>query len=86
MPAYVFRYSTKDGPMKVEFTYVPDWKIVSREAAYQHFAALRSHGLYLKEHHCDFAVEELADGTFAIACTTHPEHLRTASTAVHAQQ
>jgi len=86
MPAYVFRCNRKDGPMNVEYTYGPDWKIASREAANQYRAALRIHGVDIREHHCDFAVEELADGTFAIACTTHPEHLPIASPAVHARQ
>jgi hypothetical protein len=86
MPAYVFRYSTKDGPMKIEYTYRPDWMIASREAANEHCAALRSHGDYVREHHCEFAVEELTDGMFAIVCATLPESLRIGSPAVHARQ
>jgi hypothetical protein len=82
---YVFHYSAKDGPMKVECTSGPDWRIASREAADQHCAALRGHGVYIREHDCDFVVEGLPDGTFAIACTMHAEHLRIASPAVRAR-
>ena len=74
MPAYVFGYGNLDGPWKVDFRDVPTL-VLNRYGADLHSGCLRSLGIHVGDHHCNFAVEELNGGEFAIVCPTHPKHV-----------
>ena len=72
MPAYVFRYSNREGPLLVDFDDGPGWKMIERWVAEAHCETLRNAHVCVGEHSCDFSVAELDDGAFAIVCESHP--------------
>jgi hypothetical protein len=54
----------------------PAWKIATLPVAQRECEILQ--GLRVRvgyHHHCEFSVEELPEGEFAIVCLTHPDPL-----------
>jgi hypothetical protein len=73
MPVYVLRYGNKDGPLTVDYGDGPaSWKIANRYAADMHCKTLRSFGVHVGEHYCNFAVHELESCEFAIVAPHTP--------------
>jgi hypothetical protein len=57
------------------------WPISERSEAEAECAKLRGFGIHIGTHFCDFAVESLDNGTFAILCLSHPVELALAGAA-----
>jgi|GEM_PF-1856629 hypothetical protein len=57
----------------VQYCKEPDWKIPLRELAEPELRILRDMRVHVGSHYCEFSVEELPDGAFAIVCLSHPE-------------
>lgn len=53
----------------------PEWSFPDRQIAEVECAALRRMNVHIGAHFCDFAVESLENGAFAIVCLSHPENL-----------
>lgn len=51
------------------------WSISSRVEAETECSKLRGWKIHVGAHYCDFAVESLEDGKFAIICLSHPVEL-----------
>jgi|ERR1700733_3786554 hypothetical protein len=54
----------------------PEWTLPDRPSAEIECGILRRMGVHIGPHYCEFAVESLDNGEFAIVCLTHPEHLK----------
>jgi hypothetical protein len=59
-------------PLIVQFTKDPHWTLPAKEQAESERFILQRQGVFAGEHFCEFAVEELPDGKFAIFCPNHP--------------
>ena len=57
----------------VQYCKEPDWKIPLRELAEPELRILCGMHVHIGLHYCEFSVEELPDGAFAIVCLSHPE-------------
>jgi hypothetical protein len=87
MKVYVLGYRQKDKDkvqppkrpfdpiegVEVQYCKEPDWKIETREWAELELRILRDMRVHVGSHYCEFSVEELPDGAFAIVCLSHPE-------------
>lgn len=87
MKVYVLGYRQKDAdkvePPKrpfervenvdVQYCKEPGWKIGFRELAESELRILREMNVHVGQHYCEFTVEELREGGFAIICPSHPE-------------
>jgi len=85
MKVYALRYRQEDDvqPPKrpydpiedvdVQYSKQPDWKITLRELAAPELRILRNMRVHVGSHYCEFSIEELPDGAFAIFCLSHPE-------------
>jgi hypothetical protein len=87
MKVYVLGYRQKDKDkvqlpkypydriedVDVQYCKEPDWKIELRELAESELRILRGMRVHVGSHYCEFSVEELPDGAFAIVCLSHPE-------------
>ena len=62
----------------VQYCTEPDWKITLRELAEPELRILRDMRVHVGSHYCEFSIEELLDGAFAIVCLSHPELAPTA--------
>jgi hypothetical protein len=92
MKVYVLGYQQKDkdkvqppkrpfDPIEdvdVQYCKQPEWKITLRELAESELRILRDMRVHIGSHYCEFSVEELPDGAFAIVCLSHPELTATA--------
>ena len=56
----------------------PEWTFPDRSLAEDELVELRKMGFHFGEHYCDFAVETLDDGEFALVCLSHPAELKLA--------
>jgi hypothetical protein len=56
----------------VQYSDHPDWRIAVREIAESDLRILTSMRVRVGDHYCDFAIEELPEGGFAIICPAHP--------------
>lgn len=59
--------------VEIEYCKEPDWKIAFRELAESELRILTDMRVHVGSHYCEFAVEELPEGEFAITCPAHPE-------------
>ena len=59
--------------VEIDFSREPDWKIGFRELADTELRILSEMQVHVGPHYCQLAVEELAEGQFAIICPIHPE-------------
>jgi len=58
----------------VEYRATPDdWKMSTRDEAEMHCQDLNRMQVHVGPHYCEFSVEELPEGDFAIVCLSHPE-------------
>jgi hypothetical protein len=57
----------------VQFSEAPEWKIDLRELAESELRILTGMHVHVGQHYCEFAVEDLPEGEFAIVCPAHPE-------------
>ena len=86
MKAYVFGYRPikeqerlettvgSDGDYWVKYSATPEnWTIPERRLADVECDILRRMRVHVDAHYCEFSVEELRDGEFAVVCTTHPD-------------
>lgn len=87
MKVYVLGYRQKDedkvqppkrpfDPIEnvdVQYCKEPDWKIALRELAESELLILCAMRVHVGSHYCEFSVEELPEGAFAIVCLSHPE-------------
>jgi hypothetical protein len=88
MKAYVVGYRGRDKdkiePPKRPFDPVEDldvwfskgpeyWKIASLEEAEPELQYLRNCRVHIGSHYCEFSIEELPGGEFAVVCLSHPE-------------
>jgi hypothetical protein len=87
MKVYVLGYQQKDEdkvePPKRPFDHVenvdvqyckePEWKIMLRGLAESELRILRDMRVHVGSHYCEFSVEELPEGEFAIVCLSHPD-------------
>jgi hypothetical protein len=87
MKVYVRGYQQKDADkvqpprrpfervedVEVEYCKEPDWRIAFRELAESELKILTDMCVHVGSHYCEFAVEELPEGEFAIICPSHPE-------------
>lgn len=62
----------------VNYSAEPDWLLPDRSTAEIECASLRGMDVHVGSHYCNFAVETVDDGQFAIACLSHPKDLRLA--------
>lgn len=94
MKAYVLGYRTKTDEeieaqrrtavpfarieeIEVQYHSRPVWRIPSHEAEWR-CAELQRSRIHVGQHYCEFSLEELPEGNFAIVCESHPSELRTA--------
>jgi hypothetical protein len=62
---------------KVGYCAVPEWTFADRSAAEIECGYMRGWDVRMEDgHRCDFAVETMDSGGFAIVCLSHPEHLK----------
>jgi hypothetical protein len=87
MKVYVRGYQQKDADkvqpskhpfegvsdVEVQYCEEPDWRIAFREMADSELRILTDMRVHVGLHYCEFAVEELPKGEFAIICPSHPE-------------
>lgn len=87
MKAYVLGYRQKDADkvqlpkrpfervedVEVQYCKKPDWKIALRELAESELRILCDMRVHVSPHYCEFAIEELPEGGFAIVCPSHTE-------------
>jgi hypothetical protein len=59
--------------VEVQYCKEPDWRIAFRELAESELRILTDMRVHVGLHYCEFAVEELPEGEFAIICPSHPE-------------
>lgn len=59
--------------VEVQYCKKPDWKIAFRELAESELSILAELRVHVGSHYCEFAIEELPEGEFAIICPSHPE-------------
>jgi hypothetical protein len=59
--------------VEVQYCNELDWKIAFRELAESELRILTGMRVHVGLHYCEFAVEELPEGEFAIICPSHPE-------------
>jgi hypothetical protein len=58
----------------VEYRPTPDdWKMMTRDEAEMHCRDLNRMQAHVGPHYCEFSVEELPEGAFAIVCLSHPD-------------
>ena len=59
----------------VQYRPSPDdaWEIGTRDEAEMHCRVLNGSQAHHGPHYCEFSVEELPEGAFAIVCLSHPE-------------
>jgi hypothetical protein len=74
-PTRPFEQVEKTG---VQYCAEPTWTLHDRPSAEVECATLRNAGIHIGAHYCDFAVESLENGAFAIVCLTHPVDLKLA--------
>ena len=87
MKVYVRGYRQKDAdeaqPLKrpveriedveVQYCKEPDWRIAFRDLAESESKILTEMRVHVGPHYCEFVVEELPEGKFAIVCPSHPD-------------
>jgi hypothetical protein len=87
MKRYVLGYRQKDDdkiepPIRpfypvenvdVQYCDGPDWKMPYREHAEMELRILAAMRVHVGPHYCEFSLEELPEGEFAIVCLSHPE-------------
>jgi hypothetical protein len=59
-------------PPIVEFDRDPLWKLPAKELADVELLILERMGVSVGQHFCQFSVEELPEGEFALVCRNHP--------------
>ena len=59
--------------IEVQYSNEPDWKIAFRELAESELRILTDMRVHVGLYNCEFAVEDLPEGEFAIICPSHPE-------------
>lgn len=57
----------------VQYSEGPEWKMPFREYAETELRILVGMRVHVGPHYCEFSLEELPEGEFAIACLSHPE-------------
>ncbi len=68
----------RDEPTDVGYAATPEWRIETREVADYQCSKLRQMRVHVGEHYCEFEVEKLSEGDFAVVCASHPDHLKVA--------
>jgi hypothetical protein len=58
--------------VRVDYCPEPEWKIPTREMAAIELQTLQRMWVYVEGHYCEFSIDELPDGAFAIVCLSHP--------------
>jgi hypothetical protein len=74
MKCYVESFGpTGENPEKIEVSYSqqPSWKISALESAQAELRILQGLAVHVGLHRCEFSIEELPDGEFAIVCLAH---------------
>jgi hypothetical protein len=61
------------GNVEVQYGDGPDWKMPFREYAETELRTLAEMRIHVGPHYCEFSLEELPEGEFAIVCLSHPE-------------
>ena len=92
MKVYVLGYHTREDSsvppprafarpenVDVQYSGTPAWKMASLYEAEAELAALRRMDVRVGSHYCQFEVEPLSEGAFALVCTNHPDHLKLAA-------
>ena len=64
-PEYEIHYSDR-----------PEWRLGALELAEADCRLLNSMQVHVGPHYCQFEIEELEPGLFAIVCKSHPDKLR----------
>jgi hypothetical protein len=62
-------------PPIVQYGSYPGWTLPERHLAEIALLEVNRMGVSVNEHWCEFAVDDLPEGGFAIYCTNHPKHL-----------
>jgi hypothetical protein len=78
MKCYVESFGpTRENPEEVEVSYSqqPSWRISSRDSAQAEIRILEELAVHVGLHRCEFSIEELHDGKFAIVCLAHENSL-----------
>lgn len=60
--------------IEVGYSKEPKWTVASREEANYQCRTLRGVDVHVGPHYCEFSVEELPNGEFAIVCLSHPDN------------
>jgi hypothetical protein len=93
MKVYVLGYDTREDHtppppprpftrlenIDVGYSGTPAWKMESLYEAEVELATLRRMDVHVGSHYCQFEVEALSEGAFALVCTNHPDHLKLAT-------
>jgi len=56
----------------IGYSTAPDWRFSTRGEAEVALSDLNEKQFHVGLHYCEFAIQELPEGDFAIACITHP--------------
>jgi hypothetical protein len=66
------RGEEKPAQYRILFGHRPAWALGEKSVAKAECAILNSLGIQVGQHHCQFEVEEVKIGIFAIVCKGHP--------------
>jgi hypothetical protein len=60
-------------PIVVVYSDSPTWRIPLESEAVWRLVDLQTAHVHVGQHFCEFSIEELPEGDFAIVCAEHPE-------------